>query len=286
MKKEGQEHPAREHMTKKRVRTIALCTALAGTLSVGGILAYFTDADTATNEFTVGNIELDLQEPDWNPDTGKNMTPMETVNKNPQILNDGINDEFVFLEVVVPRLELVTANPDGTKNPAKPTELFTYTVNPGWTELTEEKKETENSVAHLYVWGTKEECTILEKGVTTGTLFDTVTMANVVEDQGLEETSPEIVINAYGIQTTDLDGGKTSAQEVWTILNAQMPTTDVEEQEDPNTDVKDSNRNSGNGAEENTGEEEQAETPGTEPDAAEKPGTEGTKPEPSKPEKQ
>ena len=150
----------------------------------------------------------------------------------------------------------------------------------------EEHYEIENSVTHLYVWGTKEECTILEKGVTTGTLFDTVTMANVVEDQGLEETSPEIVINAYGIQTTDLDGGKTSAQEVWTILSSQMPTTDVEEQEDPNTDVKDSNRNSGNGAEENTGEEEQAETPGTEPDAAEKPGTEDTKPETSKPEKQ
>ena len=64
-------------MTKKRVITIALCMALIGTLSAGGIMAYFTDADTAVNEFTVGKIELDLQEPDWDPDTGKNITPME-----------------------------------------------------------------------------------------------------------------------------------------------------------------------------------------------------------------
>lgn len=255
-------------MTKKRVITIALCMALIGTLSAGGIMAYFTDADTAVNEFTVGKIELDLQEPDWDPDTGKNITPMETVKKNPQILNDGVNDEFVFLEVVVPRLELVTANPDGSKNPAELTELFNYTVNKGWTELEEERKETENSVVHLYVWGTNETCTVLEKGVTTGALFDTVTMANVVEDQRLEETRPEIVINAYGIQTTDLDSGKTSAQEVWNILSSQVPATDVDEAEDPKTDIKESNQNKDMSADENVTEDgekekEDAVKPGT-----------------------
>lgn len=226
----------------KKVKAAVLCTALAGTVSVGGIMAYFTDADTAVNEFTVGRIELDLQEPNWEPGSGIHMTPQKTVKKDPQILNDGINDEFVFLEVTVPRLTLVTANPDGTKNPAAPTELFHYTVNKGWTELTKERKETENSVTHLYVWGTEEKCTVLEKGVTTGALFDTVTMANVAEDQGLEESHPEITINAYGIQTTDLEGGKVSAQEVWGILSSQVPETAVDEAEDPKTDVKESNK--------------------------------------------
>lgn len=251
---------------RKRVKTALLSAALIGTVSVGGIMAYFTDADTATNEFTVGKIELDLQEPDWEPDSGIHMTPMKTVEKNPQILNDGINDEFVFLEVTVPRLELVTVNPDGTKNPAKPTELFYYTVNKGWTELTKERKETENSVTHLYVWGTNEACTVLEKGVTTGALFDTVTMANVAEDQGLEESHPEIVINAYGIQTTDLDGGKVSAQEVWSILSSQMPTTEKEEAEDPKTDVKESNR--GN---KETSDKAESKAGETEADEAERP---------------
>ena len=68
MKKEGQEHPAREHMTKKRVRTIALCTALAGTLSVGGILKFAfrsTDPEEIRKtllfmglEYTEANVEL------------------------------------------------------------------------------------------------------------------------------------------------------------------------------------------------------------------------------------
>lgn len=229
-------------MTKKKLKTVALCAALIGTVSIGGIMAYYTDADTATNEFVVGEIELDLQEPNWNPNSGIHMTPQKTIKKDPQILNDGINDEFVFLEVIVPCLTLVTANPDGTKNPAAPTELFTYTVNQGWTELASERKETENAVTHLYVYGTKDACTVLKKGVTTAPLFHTVTMANVVEDQGLEDSDPQIIVNAYGIQTADLDGGKTSAEEVWSILKEQAPTTTVEDAEDPMSDIKEQNQ--------------------------------------------
>lgn len=225
-------------MKNKKVTQILLVSALAGLTSIGGMLAYFSDADTKTNTFTVGKISLDVQEPDWNPENGRDMTPMKTIPKNPQICNDGINEEFVFLEVLVPYAQVVTANADGTKNPASDTELFFYKVNPGWMEMTEERKVTENTVRHLYVWGTKDACTVLKPDVTTRSLFDTVTMANVVEDQGLEETNPEIVINGYGIQTSDLDGGKTSPAEVWKILHTQNPDTAVDVAEDANTDVK------------------------------------------------
>lgn len=225
-------------MNSKKLKAIALGTALVSIASIGGLMAYFTDADTQTNEFLVGKISLDFQEPNWNPDNGKNIMPMKTVKKDPQIMNDGVNDEFVFLEVIVPYAHVVTANADGTKNPASDTELFNYTVNKGWLEMTDEKKVTENTVRHLYVWGTNEACTPLLKNVTTGSLFDTVTMANVVEDQGLEETPPEIVINAYGIQTSDLDGKKVAPKDVWKILANQAPTTDEDVAEHPNTDVK------------------------------------------------
>lgn len=225
-------------MDRKKIKTIGLAAALIAVVSAGSIMAYFTDADTQTNSFTVGKISLDLQEPNWDPDNGQDMTPKKTIKKDPQILNDGINSEFVFMEVIIPYANVVTANADGTKNPATDTELFSYTVNKGWAELVDEKKLTENTVRYLYVWGTQEKCAALEKGVTTGTLFDTVTMANVVEDQGLEEMNPEIVVNAYGIQTTDIEGGKTSPADVWKVLERQAPSTKVEAAEDPKTDVK------------------------------------------------
>ena len=41
---------------KKRMKTMIAATAMIGVLAIGGISAYFTDGDTATNTFTVGRI--------------------------------------------------------------------------------------------------------------------------------------------------------------------------------------------------------------------------------------
>ena len=109
-------------MKKRNLKMTALALALVGTLSVGGIMAYFTDGDTATNTFTVGKVSIDLQEPGWVPPTG--ITPEQEFKKDPQIKNDGINDVYVFMKVIVPYANVVTANHDGSKNAATDTELF------------------------------------------------------------------------------------------------------------------------------------------------------------------
>ena len=59
---------------KKRMKTMIAATAMIGVLAIGGISAYFTDGDTATNTFTVGKVSIDLQEPNWNPP--KDITPV------------------------------------------------------------------------------------------------------------------------------------------------------------------------------------------------------------------
>ena len=56
-------------MKKNKTKTMGLMALLIGTMSIGGIMAYFTDGDTATNTFTVGKISIDLQEPEWVPPT-------------------------------------------------------------------------------------------------------------------------------------------------------------------------------------------------------------------------
>ena len=238
-------------MKKHKTQTMVLLTALIGTLSVGGIMAYFTDGDTATNTFTVGKISLDLQEPDWIPPV--NIVPEQEFAKDPQIKNDGLNEEYVFMKVTIPYAHIVTANEDGTKNPASDVELFSYNVNKGWTEMEAYMvKDTVNkTITHLYAY-TGEYATTMEPlavNATTPALFDYVRFANVVEDQTIEAQTLNVVVNAYGIQTMNLndgksnldgvnDDGKVSPKDVWTIIETQNPSLDVNVNEHIHTDVK------------------------------------------------
>lgn len=209
---------------KMNVKAAVLAFAMIAVMMIGGISAYFTDGDTATNTFTVGKISLDLQEPNWDEDKAKDITPNQTIKKDPQILNDGINDEFVFLEVIVPYENVVVANEDGTRKPAADTELYYYTVNNGWAEIATIKDAATKTVTHLYVYGTADKCMALKKDVTTPTLFDTVTFVNLVEDQGLEEATLDIVINAYGIQTANVNGGTVDPDMIWDVIENQGPS--------------------------------------------------------------
>ena len=238
-------------MKKSSMRTLALTAILAGTVSIGGIMAYFTDGDTATNTFTVGKISLDLQEPSWVPPT--NITPGQEIAKDPQIKNDGNNEEFVFLKVTVPYANVVTANENGTKNRIADTELFSYDVNEEWTELSAQREidSSSKTVTHLYAYtvNTSDSMKALAVNSSTPALFDWVRFANIVEDQNLETTTQNIVIEAYGIQTQNikdekgnLDGdnndGKTLPLDVWKVIQNQNPSLQSPVTEDINTDIK------------------------------------------------
>ena len=238
-------------MKKSSMRTLALTAILAGTVSIGGIMAYFTDGDTATNTFTVGKISLDLQEPSWVPPT--NITPGQEIAKDPQIKNDGNNEEFVFLKVTVPYANVVTASEFGSKNTAADTELFSYDVKDGWTEIVPKKEtdSTNKTVTHLYAYtgSSSNSMEALAVDSSTPALFDWVRFANIVEDQNLETTTQNIVIEAYGIQTqniaddkVDIDGnnndGKTLPIDVWAVIENQNPSLQSPVTEDINTDIK------------------------------------------------
>ena len=232
----------------KKMKTGLLCGALAGVMTIGGIMAYFTDGDTATNTTTVGKISIDLQEPNWEPE--EDITPGQDIRKDPLVKNDGVNDAYMFLEVKVPYANVTIANEDGTKGAKADTELFSYKVNDGWVEVGTAAKDEENHViTHLYAYGTADNMTAVAADASTGTLFDYVRFANVIEGEGLEETTQDIVINAYAIQTlnvndakTEIDGnnadGKVKPADVWEVLHNQAPSTAVDVEEEENTDIK------------------------------------------------
>ena len=96
-------------------------------------MAYLTDYDTVSNQFTVGKVDIELTEPSWKPEENTAIEPAGEINKDPQITNKGKNDAYVYLEVSVPVRKLVTADENGNKLDAVQIQLFTFTPQKDWT---------------------------------------------------------------------------------------------------------------------------------------------------------
>ena len=87
---------------KKKLLAMCLVVALAATAVIGGTLAYFTDNDAATNTFTVGNVDIELTEPngdDHGETEAETVYPGEPLDKDPTVENIGNNPCFVRVSV-------------------------------------------------------------------------------------------------------------------------------------------------------------------------------------------
>ncbi len=225
----------------KKIRTAAICFALAAIVGTGGALAYFTDREEAVNNFSIGKVSLELTEEEWDPETATDITPGEEIKKDPAVKNDGINDSYVFVAVTVPTKNIVTASADGSLNnsgnPAE-TQLFSFATDPNWTLVTNEAvsdaipggaavtvenktadfgvreyddESGEGQITYLYAYtGGEETLKKLSAGETTPDLFPAVRFVDAIEGQGLEEATPSISISAYSIQADYIDNGDTS----------------------------------------------------------------------------
>lgn len=169
------------------------------------------------NRFSIAPaLQIDLVEEQWDdhpdengneiPDPAEELAPLQTVVKDPAVENTTGVEAWVFLEVAVPTYEVAIVQPDGSIAAPAQTELFSYQVNEGWQEMgsasyDEERKAT----VHRYAYTTP-----IDPGTRSGTLFDSVTFANLADNQ-LDETQSgagaqlSIDIEAFGIQTQGFD---------------------------------------------------------------------------------
>ena len=188
----------------KKKQTIIAAVVLMLVLLVGGLIAYFTDTKTVTNTFTIGKVKIKLEEPSWVENNAKDLMPNQEVNKDPKITNDNTDPNkstspaYVFLKVEVP---CYTTAANAAQNPNTTHDLFTYTVNSGWTELnhTACTSSSEKST-YVYYYGTGGTLTSLALGATTPTLFDKVKLANIDGSETLP-ANVEMPVTGYGIQT-------------------------------------------------------------------------------------
>ena len=169
-------------MNKKKILALCLIVCLLATAVVGGTLAYFTDSDEATNTFTVGNVDIDLTEPNWDA-TGKaeaeDVYPGEALAKDPTVTNIGKNPCFVRVKVT--NLDQFAADFGGA--------MITYRTDYVDGAL------GENWVLHTdgYFYYTK----VLESGVTTDALFDQIVIPFAVTNNAVTK---DIVVKAYAVQ--------------------------------------------------------------------------------------
>lgn len=178
---------------KKKLLLLVL-TAAVGCSTFGLTMAYMTDSEQNTNVITVGDVTVDLTETKWNPENGKDILPLETVEKNPQVTNTGSVNTWIFLKVKNPKKNIITVNNTSKrKNASANVELFSFTANSEWELLS--KTESDSEVEYLY--GYKD---VVTPGQTTQSLFDSVTAVNYMEGSLGENDALNIPIKAMAIQ--------------------------------------------------------------------------------------
>ncbi len=117
---------------------------------------------------------------------------------------------------------------DDPNDEETPVELFTYSVNEGWTELTSAKVacSTAGSTAtHVYYYGDSTTLTKLAKAANDSTptvtpaLFNSVTLRGTLKSTDISNINDakNIAITGYGIQTEGLES--TTPAGVWGYLN-------------------------------------------------------------------
>lgn len=120
-------------MNKRKVLMAATSLSMVAILAVGGTLAYFTDADKEKNVFTVGNVDIDLEEnftqkSELVPTTGKNEdgTIKNAVKKEVFVENEGSKEAYVRVHIAIPA---VLDNGDPTFDAGKNVLHFNYARN-------------------------------------------------------------------------------------------------------------------------------------------------------------
>ena len=207
--------------TKRKALLLSLCAVLLVVASVMGTMAYLTSSDTVTNTFTVGSVNIKLDEAKANPDgtlvegadrvkaNSYKLLPGHTYNKDPMVtVLKGSESSYVKMTVTFSKaaeLDAIFA-PNG----ADMTSIFNGYNSANWIA----KGNTEDTAANTrtYEFWYKEAVAAPDGDVALDALFDSITVpGTITKDQLASIEGMTITINAYAIQAD----GFQDAAEAW-----------------------------------------------------------------------
>lgn len=212
---------------KRRVLGISLVVALVAIVAVGATLAYFTDStEVVTNTFTMGNVEIKLDEIDNTKTDGSRteegnaytgVTPGVALDKDPTVWNIGANDAWVRVNVTVSNASAwkTALTNHGITDLAT---IFGGHEETKWTRAGIVENETEDTITYSYYYNTVVPGKTASKTSSTGALFTTVTIPAVFDNADVESIKGfEITITADAIQT---DASFTTAAQAFAKFDA------------------------------------------------------------------
>lgn len=169
-------------MKKRGILSIAMAGCLAAVALGGATLAYFTsNTEDVVNTFTVGDVQIDLTEPDWKPEDAKGLQPGAAVDKNPLITNTGAGEGYVLMQVSGVDDMKAAGFKAGMKDAAG---NVTDKVNEGWVLVDEKGNVVANWDGSLvdgyYVYTANDG--VLESGKTTAPLFEAVALSEDAQE--------------------------------------------------------------------------------------------------------
>ena len=202
---------------KSKALLLTLCAVLLIAASVLGTMAYLTSTDTVTNTFTVGKVEIKLDETDVTNPTGPRvqansyrLLPGLTYIKDPTVtVKAGSEPSYVKMTVTFTKaaeLDAIFALNGG----ADMTSIFNGYDSTNW--IDKGNTEDTDTNTRTYEFWYKETVDARTADVVLDALFDSITVPGSITKEQLKTIDGmTITVNAYAIQAD----GFTGAADAW-----------------------------------------------------------------------
>lgn len=216
-------------MKKKAILvTIYIAILLAG--SIMGTLAYLTDQESAVNTFTVGKVDIVVDEADVNPDgepiegadrvngNEYHLIPGKTYTKDPTLtVKSGSEESYVRMLVTVNKLKELDEifAPDGVEL----LKIFGGYDAAKWIYIGESESETENTITYEFRYFETVDGTETKEDVALEALFTNFTLPGEITGEELNTINDlTITVMGHAIQKSGFD----NADDAWAAFDKQI----------------------------------------------------------------
>ena len=183
---------------KKKIISLCLDAALVVVAIAGTSLAYFTDKDAKPKTFTLGNVDIELNEEKWEEPIAA--VPDMKYDKDPVVTNIGENDAWIRVDVTLSDAAAFTAAAAKHQITDLAT-IFAGHDETKWTLAGEPVYNNKNdTLTYSYYYNT-----FLAVDESTEPLFTSVTIPAVFDNDDMKEIRADFTIDvtAHAIQTAD-----------------------------------------------------------------------------------
>ena len=196
--------------TRSKALLLTLCAVVLVIATVFGTMAYLTSTDKVENTFTVGSVNIKLDEAKANPDgslvanadrvkaNSYKLLPGHTYNKDPMVtVLSGSESSYIKMTVTFSKAKELDAIFD--PNGATLTSIFNNYDSTNW--IYKGNTENDNMNTRTYEFWYKETVGAPTADVALDALFDSITVpGEITKEQLATIEGMTITVNAYAIQ--------------------------------------------------------------------------------------